>query len=382
MPLRLAILTNILPPYRVPLFNYLAAQPDICLRIFLCAKSESDRNWDWPENIQFDYEIGSSWTFKAPSGKPAYFVPGLVLSLWKFKPDVIIVGSLGVVGLAALISTKLTGAGLVLWSESTEISESQRARRVLFLRKFLVRRAQAYIGVSNLAAKYFCRLGAKEEKIHVSLQTLDVQTFSRTVNKHRAMKNEIKRQFGLTGSVIAFIGNLEPYKGTDLLLETYLKLLDYAPAVELLLVGTGKLEEQLKQQTKKVRNAKVHFIGFKQHQDLPLYYAVTDLFCLFSRSETFGIVVVEAVAAGLPIMCSKFAGAAFDLVENGKNGYIIDPFEIDVNANLMSKMVLNDKNLEQMGYHSLELANKCTIEKAATTMLDAVHHATIKYRGA
>jgi len=372
MRTKLAIVTNMLPPYRVPLFNYIAAQPDIALRVFLCAETESNRHWEWPEDIHFDYEIGSTLTWKVTSAKTIYFNPGLTRSLQKFSPDVVVVGGMGLIGLAAWAGAKLSGADLVLWSEGTIFTEKHRSKWLLLIRRFLVHHAHAYVGVSSAAADYFRSLGADNKLIRVSLQTLDVQSFGQIVQKYRKERESLKRTWGLAGPVVAYFGNLEPYKGPDLLLDAYIKLLSYYPETELLLVGTGKMKDKLKEQAARKENAHVHFIDFKQHCEIGAYYAVSDLFCLFSRLEPFGVVITEALAAGLPVMCSRFAGAAFDLVENGQNGYIIDPNDIQTNARLMSHIVSDDSLRARMSERSKAIAQKCTVEKAATAMLDAV----------
>ncbi len=374
MKIRIAIITNILPPYRVPLFNYLAEQPNVKLRVFLCAETEPDRHWNWPSNIQFEYEIDGSPSYRLLNGKPTYLPFGLIERIHRFRPDVIIVGSLGVVGLICWFGSKLLGVPLLLWSEATAISEKYRNRYLTSLRRFLVRNSQAYIGVSSAAAEYFVALGAYSKKVQVSLQTLDVEFFGQQVEKYRKEKENIKKDLGLKGRIIAYVGNLEFYKGSDLLLDAYFEVLKHVPNINLLLVGTGSLFTQMKNKTTQAVNARVHFIGFKQHQELPLYYAISDLFCLFSRYETFGIVVTEAIAAGLPVVCSQFAGASFDLVQNGYNGYVINPFNIENSANRIILILKNDALRFQMGKKSIELAKKCTIESAASAMLTSVYN--------
>jgi hypothetical protein len=73
--LRLAIVTNILSPYRVPLFNHIAAQPDVDLRVFLRAETEPNRHWDCPTVVHFECEIGSTWRWSPTRGKTIYANP-------------------------------------------------------------------------------------------------------------------------------------------------------------------------------------------------------------------------------------------------------------------------------------------------------------------
>lgn len=369
--MKLAIVTNILPPYRVPLFNYLAQQPGIDLRVFLCAATEPNRHWEWPDDIHFAYEVGNPPIWSSTPAKTFYFPLGLVRSLSRFRPDAVIAGGTSLISLFAWLGARMVGAVFLLWSEATAVSDHPH-RWLLPLRKFLVRQAQAYVGVSTLAAEYFISLGARSERVRVSLQTLDVAVFGQAVQKCRQQRDAMKRELGMRGSVVAYIGNLELYKGPDLLIRTYLRALPSCPEAELLIVGSGTMAGALENMVRAGSNTRVHFVGFKQHRDLPAYYALADLFCLFSRNEPFGIVVTEAIAAGLPVMCSKFAGAAYDLVEHGQNGYVIDPGDVEANVRLMTQILTYNSLRERMGRRSLEIARKCTVEEAGAAMLAAV----------
>jgi glycosyltransferase involved in cell wall biosynthesis len=370
--LRLAIVTNILPPYRVPLFNHLARQPGVDLRVFLCATTEPNRHWEWPSDICFEYEIGSKWTWSPTPRKTIYLNPGLIRRLRLFAPDVVISGGMNLVSLLAWLGARSCGARFLLWAEGMAGVDDWLGRLMRPLRVGLVRGAHGYVASSRTAAEIFCALGADPQQITISQITLDVATFASEVSSRRADRQCLRQALGLTGPTILYVGQLEHYKGVDLLLETFQRLLVCLPTAELVLVGTGAEQTRLKEAVLPTHRSQIHFVGFKQPNELPLYYAVADLFCLFSRREPFGIVVTEAIAASLPVMCSKFAGAAFDLVEPDRNGYIIDPEEIEANASLMSKILLDDSLRTEMGQRSVEIAQKCTVEEAATSMLNAV----------
>jgi len=369
MKRKIAIVTNILAPYRVPLFNEIAARPDVDLRVFLCARSEPNRHWKWPDDIRFEYVVHTTFKWSRSPQKTVYMNPGLVVLLLRFKPDVVIVGSIGLLGLAALAGARLSGARLILWHEGNLHTERNRSKLVVAVRKFLIARARAYVGVSSAAASYFEHLGADPNRVTVSLQTLDVKSFRREVENHRAEKDALKRELGSKGPILSYFGNLESVKGPDLLLESYLRLVQLAPEAELLIVGAGSMREML---AEKAAGVKVHFLGFKQHDELPALYAITDVFCLFSRSETFGVVIAEAVASGVPIICSKYAGAATDLVEDGRNGYVVDPEDSERAATLISNILSDARLKQEMANHSTRMAEKCTIEDAANAMLKAV----------
>jgi len=371
--MKIAIVTNILPPYRVPLFNQIAATPGVDLRVFLNARTEPNRHWRLPaSDIHFAYEIGSTFSWSPRPDKTIYINPGLVLKLRRFQPDVVIAGATTMIGLASWLGAKLSGAAFISWWEATAESDRRGAGWLKgLLRRFLVCQSQAYVAASGMTADYYTSLGADRRRVFVSLQTLDVASFGQQVQRFRAGRKALKEDLGLSGLVVSYIGNLEPYKGPDLLLRTFLKVLADGADAHLLLVGSGAMADELTNQAESVVGDRVHFIGFKQHNELPAFYAISDLFCLFSRSEPFGVVVTEAIAAGLPVMCSKFAGAAHDLVRHGENGFVIDPEDTKTNARLMRQILQDPKLRSSMGQRSLEMALKCSIQAAAENMLKA-----------
>ena len=80
--------------------------------------------------------------------------------------------------------------------------------------------------------------------------------------------------------------------------------------------------------------------GFKQYDELPIYYGLAGAFIHASTTEQWGLVVNEAMAAGLPVIVSERCGCAPDLVENGRNGFTFDPYDVDALTHLMLKMAL------------------------------------------
>jgi len=98
--------------------------------------------------------------------------------------------------------------------------------------------------------------------------------------------------------------------------------------------------------------------GFKQKEELPKYLAVSDVFVLPSVSEGWGLVVNEAMAAGLPILISKKCGCSQELVEDGKNGFSFDPQDTNELLRLMLDIADGKYDLKVMGENSLRIINK------------------------
>jgi len=96
--------------------------------------------------------------------------------------------------------------------------------------------------------------------------------------------------------------------------------------------------------------------GFKQYTDLPVYYGLAEAFVHASTTEQWGLVINEAMASGLPVLVSNRCGCTSDLVLEGLNGFIFDPFAVDQIAASMGRMALMDDEVRaKMGTESQKL---------------------------
>jgi glycosyltransferase involved in cell wall biosynthesis len=370
-PLRVAIVTNILTPYRVPLFNALAADQRVIVKVFLGASSEPDRHWAWPDDISFEWEIGSLVSLPRRDGrKPAYVAPGFVWSIARFRPDVVVAGGLAL-GFVGRLSATLARARFFVWLDATMLSdftESPAWNRLL--RRGLVRTADGGIASSTLAADYLRIMGIPPGRAHLSLLSVDVERLrheteqAREEAPHDSERSEPVR--------LLYVGQLASYKGVDLLIRSFRELRRRQIECELICVGDGPLRPRLDRLARSHPAWGLQILGHLQPYELPRVWAHADVFCLFSRVEAFGAVIAEALAAGLPIVCSKHAGSSRDLIVEGENGYVVDPFQTLVCADLLEELVLDAAARARMGRRSLELAAICSSQAGAESFLEAV----------
>ena len=107
----------------------------------------------------------------------------------------------------------------------------------------------------------------------------------------------------------------------------------------LVITGDGKLRPSLMRRIDELGMAgDVLLPGFKQYDELPIYYGLASAFVHASTTEQWGLVVNEAMAAGLPVLVSNRCGCAPDLVQDGVNGFTFDPYDVDRLAELMLKV--------------------------------------------
>ncbi len=138
----------------------------------------------------------------------------------------------------------------------------------------------------------------------------------------------------------------------------------------LVIAGTGPEETALKGRTPKGLRGLIHWHGWANYDDLPSLYHQSSCFILPSIKESWGLVVNEAMASGLPILISQNCGCVEDLCHSGINGYDFDPLNIEQLSELMLKMSSEQIDRVAMGKASQAIISKYTPEIWAETVLD------------
>ncbi len=369
--MRLAVATNIPTPYRNPLFKEIAAQPDVQLRVFFCDKSEHDRQWEHQPIEGYEHEFCASIRVRKQRGV-LYFSPAMIRQVRSFRPDAVIAGGL-MIGLLARAAAHLSGAKFYVWSEATYDSDyAGRSRLSLRALRRLVRSADGCIASSTDTADYFRFLGAPDSRVATALMGVDTELFQCESTAREVLRAETRERLGLSGPTILYVGKLEEHKGIRGLLATYKLVLAEMPDCHLLLVGSGPLQSLVEDAVREDGMGNVRLVGFIQPRELPSYFYAADVFCLMSSREPFGAVVPEAMAAGLPCICSYHVGSARDLVVEGQNGFIVGPEDTADCAFKIGAVLSGEVDIQAMSDAARVAALKTAPKASALGMLSAV----------
>jgi phosphatidylinositol alpha-mannosyltransferase len=150
-------------------------------------------------------------------------------------------------------------------------------------------------------------------------------------------------QFQDERPTVLFVGRLEKRKGLRFLLRAWPRVLERVPNARLIVVGKGRpLEGYRRFAARQGWSADdVFFAGYVSSEDLPRYYQRCDVFCAPNTGqESFGIVLLEAMAAGAPIVASAIPGYR-DVVEHGQQGFLVEPKNSDALADAMYRLLTN-----------------------------------------
>ena len=177
---------------------------------------------------------------------------------------------------------------------------------------------------------------------------------------------------------IVFMGRLEFRKGINYLLKAFLEVKSQMPNTRLIICGPGtRLRKRYEQWVKDVHLQDVVFTGMVNYDQQPSYYRTADVFCAPATSrESFGMILLEAMATGRPVVATNIEGFAA-VVTHGEEGLLVAPMTVHPLAEALLKL-LNDKQLRlQMGQKGLITAQKYAWEGIAARLL-AYYNKTIE----
>lgn len=370
--MKIAFVVNIVAPYCKPLFEEIGRHCD--LTVICSAANEWDREWDdWQgeDTTLFKTVVLKGLSFKTKQGV-FYLQTGLVFALRKIRPDIVINTAFNLNTLWGSLYAKLFRKPSMIWSEATCFSERNRSFARRWFRKMLVRLNDAYIPSGIEAKEFLVSLGADEARCFTAVDAIEDIRKSPEYDKiHEESKRVRSEQ---SDPVLLFSGRLIELKGIDLLFAAYEKIHDLSD-VALWIMGSGPLENKLKDDVDRKCLQNVKFLGFKNEREKWVYFLASDIFVFPTRQDVWGLVVNEAMLCGLPVICSKFAGCCKDLIEDEKTGFVIDPNDTESFAHVLRKVITNDGLRGAMSERAREKACEYSIEESAKGFLRAFNFA-------
>lgn len=356
-----AIITNIPAPYRVDFFDYLKQNyTDYRFTVIYSSKNEDNRKWDIEQEKMENSVFLESKTIKIKKRYDNYYlhIPvGVSKLLDRIKPDVVVGSEYNPTIIQALYYCKRKKIPFVSWTDGTLYSERNRNFVQKFLRRFIVARANSYIASSTKSKEAQIYYGADERKCHISYLAVDVDKY-------------IQKPRGTGNGKILCVGSLIERKGVDLLLKALAKV---RCGYSLYLAGEGEEKDALTKLAEDLQMAdNIHFLGQLDREDLLKHYADSDLFVLPTREDCFALVILEAICAGLPIVCSKYADGAYDLIEEGKNGFVVDPYDEAGFGKYIENVLSNEELRKNMQKQSAEIVEKFRFANIARGYMEAI----------
>lgn len=365
MPQRLTFLTDIVTPYMVAVLQALSELVE--LTVLFCSESGTRAMpWGFPADLGFRHEVLGGLTLRRshPDATDYYLSPRILHALVRSRPEAVVVGGYSIPTVYASGCKAITGARLLIHSDGTSRSEHQLSGVQRAARAVLLRVADCCVANSEPAAARFIELGMPPARVFRAPHSTDLR-------RHRAIA--ARRRYEPSDRVrLLTVGRLIRRKGVDRLLVAFAEARRELPSLELSIVGNGPQEAELRALARElgVEDA-VSFDGFVGQDDLPALYAAADVFLFPTLDDPFGLVLLEAAAAGLCLIASPHGGATLDLIRDGENGLVADPLDCAALAESLVRVGRDPALRERLGRAAHRTTLERTPEHAARGYVDA-----------
>lgn len=319
---RVVILQNFIPPYKTPLYKALEERLED-VRILISTPMEPNRPWpaEWKG---LRVRVQRTLTFRRAWKHPQGFTDTLFVHvpidtfwlLWNHRPDVVISNEMGARTVQAAIYRLLNPkCRLIIEADISEHTEEGRGRVREGLRRWLLPKADAVLVHGESGARYVRRFGVNDRRIFRAPYSTDVRSFetSQTTSSPKGTHR------------LLYVGQLTERKGILPFLKVFLRWAREHPErkVELRFVGDGPLRPTLK--SMQTATVSLSFLGAVSYERLPDIYAWADILVFPTLADVWGVVVNEAMAAGVPVLGSMYSQAVEELIEDGVSGWTFRP---------------------------------------------------------
>ncbi len=401
-PIRFAVFTTHPIQYQVPLFRALARRPQLEPTVYFGSRHGLEGTydsgfgrviaWDIPlvegyhhvflENRAWRPDVGRFWGVN---------VPGIAAELTPDRFDAVVVLGWNTFGhLQAIRAARAAGLPVVLRGESTlamlpagRVRAAVRSAVWLPLRRPIYRRAlasvSAVVATGTRNAEYFEYFGVRRERIFRGLYCVENERFALPEPERGQARRRVRQIIGAGESEVVFLvaGKLTAGKRPLDVLSALARLSPESLRVRLVYLGDGPLRPRLEHEAARLGlDAAVHVSGFVNQAEIPDWYAAADCLVHPSRSETWGLVVNEAMAAGLPVIASDATGCVPDLVRSGENGAIYPVGSVgDLADRLRAVLALPREERLALGGGSRAMVANATFEHVVDALIAALRFA-------
>lgn len=355
---RMLFLTNYPSPYRIDFFDEMGKYVDLTVLFTSEPKNIKDRNMQW-------FREGKG-TFRGIFLKKTLTMGEEILSLeaikWlKQEYDVILVGGYGPpTSMLAMVYLRLKKIPFYL--EVDGCLPRRESKLKYRFKRFLVRLASGWFSTGPYSSEILVHYGAEPEKIweypFTSLWERDLLAAPPAVQE----KEQLRRELGMKEpKIVVSVGRFIPVKGFDLLMRAAEEL---SEDIGIYIVG-GEPPQEYLQMREERELRRLHFVDFQNKDGLNKYFQAADLSVLATRGDVWGLVINESMANGLPVVTTDRCVAGLELVEAGKNGYIVPTEDAKALADGIKRVFA--QNYQEMGAAALKKIQPYTVENMART---------------
>lgn len=386
MPIRVALFAASPIPYRVPLYQRLAADPQLDFTAIFASNGGI-------RPVEAGYSTPTAWDTDLLSGYRAMFLKranrnpidggffafrdaDLVGWLRAGRYDVLWLWGYNYLShQLAQITQRLLQKPVIFHEDQNHLAPRplwKAAAKRLGLSVMLRGSKALYVGTHNY--RWYRHYGVKERDLYFVPHAADNERLRADASALVFDRANLRRRLGIrddSGPVILSVARMIPVKQPLLLLEAF-QILRASRRCTLLIVGSGELEGAISAQVRKDQIPDVIMPGFMNQSEIAQAYVCGDIFTLPSISETWGLSVNEAMNFGLPVVVSDKVGCAVDLVGEGENGYVIPFQSAEALADRLGRLVDSAEMRRRFGQASMAKVRGWNHDVAAAGVCNAI----------
>lgn len=301
------------------------------------------------------------------------YQPGLIKQISSIKPDVLIGDGFFQWTFYAYLYKLWRATPLVVCYERTFHTERKAQWIRTAYRRFVLRYIDSMCCNGTLCSEYTQWLGMPINRIttgHMVASTESMAEQAATVSDIE--RKSLRQNWGEHEIVFLSVGRLIQLKGYRELLQAWAMLQQkVSHFAALVIVGSGPEEENLKNIVQSLSLKSVFFVPHVDYDQIAKYYASADVLVMPTLEDNWSLVVPEAMACGLPVLCSKYNGCWPELIKPDVNGWVFDPLCVEDTCNTLHKCLEAKNHLKEMGTESKAIVSQFTPSHAAKAILDA-----------
>jgi glycosyltransferase involved in cell wall biosynthesis/GT2 family glycosyltransferase len=357
-PIRLAVVLPEPTPYRTGKLDRLAERPDLDLTVVYAAAAVQQRAWGIDVRHRAVLLDGKRVPGAARVLRHDYpLSTGIFGALGDADPEVVVVSGWSTFAAQATIAwCRRHGIPYVLLVESNERDARPGWRRTVknAVVPTVVGHAAEVLVVGSLARESMRARGVPEDRISVVANTVDVARLAEAVDALAPRRDMLRAEADVDADdvVVLSVARLAPEKGLDTLLRAAAAAGE--PRLVVALAGSGPERERLAALAAEL-GVRLVLLPDISWERIVERYAIADVFALLSRHEPWGVVVNEAAACGLPLVLSDRVGAAFDLLEDGRNGRLVAVDDVAAAGDALRELAADPELRGAMGAASREI---------------------------
>ncbi|MCC5875035.1 MAG: glycosyltransferase family 4 protein [Candidatus Sumerlaeia bacterium] len=387
---RLAIIATHPIQYYAPWFAYIARHTDLELKVFYL--------WDFGVTEQKDrgFETSVKWDIPLLEGYEFEFVPNtsskpgtshfngltnpeLRKRVLGWKPNAVLLMAYRYWSTLHFILTAPRGVSLFFRGDSHRLHQSTRTIQGVLRQgiiRSIFRKFDAVLPVGQANREYFRLHGVPEDRMFQCPHAVDNDRLIASRESAAEEARQWRESLNTPGDhrVILFAGKLQAVKRPLDLVRSFTQA--NIQRATLLIVGSGELEDTLRKEAGD--DTRIVFAPFQNQSLMPRTLAAADVVVLPSASETWGLILNEAMCFEKPVIASDHVGASLDLIQHGKNGYVYPMGDLDALAECLGKCLHDDNALRALGKESGKIISNFSYKNATDGLQAAISNVAPK----